>query len=321
MPIILKIRLQLIDILLKFVDLQSITFFINRVTIYKYLILNLISMNSLNTELSEKLKLLQAWFQERKGSIVAFSGGIDSALVLFLARKFQGRENALGVISNSESLKNKDFKEAQSFCEEFNIQLRVIKTDELADIRYNQNPINRCFYCKDHLFHDLQELKKEFEGFEVLSGTNFDDLGDYRPGIDAAKQNRVLSPLVDCKITKEEIREIARYFALPNWNKPASPCLSSRIPYNQEVTSKKLKQIEAAEDILNRYGFEDVRVRHYGTYGKIELQKTDFEQFLLVKENVIQEIIKVGFERIEFDEEGLVSGKLNRVLTSSEKNN
>ena len=271
-------------------------------------------MNELHSDLQEKLNRLEHWFGQRKGSIVAFSGGIDSTLVLYLARKFQGKENAIGVISNSESLKNKDFNLAQSFCKEFDIQLLVIKTNELTDSRYSENPINRCFFCKDHLFHDLQELKKDYPGFEILSGTNFDDLGDYRPGIDAAQKNQVISPLVDCKVTKEEIREIARHFNLPNWNKPASPCLSSRIPYNQDVTLEKLRQIEAAEDLLNSYGFEDVRLRHYGTYGKIEVQKGDLEKLLPIREKVIGEIKKFGFDRIEIDEEGLVSGKLNRVL-------
>jgi len=278
-------------------------------------------MNDLSSNLLEKLSFLQNWFGNRKGSIVAYSGGIDSTLVLFLARKYQGRENAIGVISNSESLKNKDFVQAQSFCKEFDIQLKVIKTDELSDLRYSQNPVNRCYFCKDHLFHDLQAMKTEFPEFDVLSGTNYDDLGDYRPGIDAAKKNEVLSPLVDCKVTKEEIREIAKYFNLPNWNKPASPCLSSRIPYNQAVTKLKLKQIEAAEDILNKYGFEDVRVRHYESFGKIEVQKTDFEKFISVKELIINEILAVGFDRIEIDDEGLVSGKMNRVLNISDKKN
>ena len=278
-------------------------------------------MDNLNTDLKEKLLLLENWFGQRKGSLVAFSGGIDSTLVLFLARKFQGRDNAIGVISNSESLKNKDFRLAQSFCEEFDIQLRVIKTNELSDIQYSQNPINRCFFCKDHLFHDLQELKKEYPGFEILSGTNNDDLGDYRPGIDAAKKNMVESPLVECKITKEDIREIARHFNLPNWNKPASPCLSSRIPYNQAVTLEKLRQIEAAEDILNRYGFEDVRVRHYETYGKIEVQKEDMEKLQAIRNTLISEIKAIGFARVEIDEEGLVSGKMNRVLSKNETNN
>lgn len=277
-------------------------------------------MNELNPIINEKLQLLEAWFKQRKGSLVAFSGGIDSTLVLFLARKFQGRDGAIGVISNSESLKNKDFKLAQEFCSEFDIQLKVIRTNELEDIQYSQNPINRCFFCKDHLFHDLQEMKKEFAGFEILSGTNFDDLGDYRPGIDAAQKNLVVSPLVDCRITKEEIREIARHFCLPNWNKPASPCLSSRIPYNQPVTLEKLKQIEAAEDLLNSYGFEDVRVRHFGSFGRIEVQKEDLDKLLVMKDKVSNEIRQLGFEQVEIDEEGLVSGKMNRaILTKTEK--
>lgn len=276
-------------------------------------------MNNLNTTLHEKLNLLEHWFGQRKGSIVAFSGGIDSTLVLYLSRKFQGRDGAIGVISNSESLKNKDFNLAQSFCEEFDIQLRVIKTDELSDSNYSENPINRCYFCKDHLFHDLQEMKKEYPGFEILSGTNYDDLGDYRPGIDAAQKNQVTSPLVDCKVTKEEIREIARHFNLPNWNKPASPCLSSRIPYNQAVTLEKLQQIEAAEDILNSYGFEDVRVRHFGTFGRIEVQKDDLEKLFSIKDSVYNDIKNLGFARVEIDEEGLVSGKMNRALIKEDQ--
>jgi uncharacterized protein len=278
-------------------------------------------MNELNTNLHEKLNLLEQWYSQRKGSLVAFSGGIDSTLVLYLARKFQGKTNSIGVISNSESLKNKDLRLAQSFCDEFDIELKVIKTNELSDIQYSQNPVNRCFFCKDHLFHDLQELKKEYPGFEILSGTNYDDLGDYRPGIDAAKKNMVTSPLVDCKISKEEIRELARHFNLPNWNKPASPCLSSRIPYNQAVTLEKLKQIEAAEDILNSFGFEDVRVRHFGTFGRIEVQSADLDKLISIKDVVFSKIKALGFERVEIDEEGLVSGKMNRVLSTTVKKN
>jgi pyridinium-3,5-biscarboxylic acid mononucleotide sulfurtransferase len=274
-------------------------------------------MSELKGALKEKLGLLEKWFNQYTGSIVAFSGGIDSTLVLYLSRKFQGHDGAIGVISNSESLKNKDFLLAQSFCEQFDIQLRVIKTEELTDEKYTQNPINRCFFCKDHLFRDLQELKIEYPGYEILSGTNYDDLGDYRPGIDAAQKNDVLSPLVDCRISKEEIREIARYFNLPNWNKPASPCLSSRIPYNQDVTIEKLGQIEAAENILNHYGFEDVRVRHFGKYGRIEVLKEDLAKLHIIKEQVTNEIKTIGFERVEIDEEGLVSGKMNRVMNKN----
>lgn len=276
-------------------------------------------MSELSIEITQKLRELEKWYAQHKGSIVAFSGGIDSTLVLYLARKFQGKENAIGVISNSESLKAKDFKLAQDFCTQFDIHLEVIKTNELADERYNSNPIDRCFFCKDHLFTDLSKMGEKYPGFKVLSGTNFDDLGDFRPGINAAKKNEVLAPLADCKISKDAIRQMALFFELPNWDKPASPCLSSRIPYNQTVTLEKLKQVEAAEDLLNTYGFDDVRVRHFGTYGKIEVKPSDLAKLQLIKNEVIPKITALGFEHCEIDEEGLVSGKLNRVHQTSNK--
>lgn len=276
---------------------------------------------TLPNQIAEKLSDLETWFSQRKGSIVAFSGGIDSTLVLYLARKFQGKANAIGVISNSESLKNRDFQEAKDFCKVFDIHLEVIYTRELEDDRYNENPINRCYFCKEHLFHDLTEINQRYPEFDVLSGTNADDLGDYRPGIDAARKFEVQSPLVDCKITKNELRQIARYFELPNWDKPASPCLSSRIPYNQPVTLEKLRQIEAAEDILNSYGFGDVRLRHYGNYGKIEVHREELQKLKLIEQEVIPKIKALGFEHCEIDPEGLVSGKMNRVIQSMGKSN
>ncbi len=277
-------------------------------------------MNNITSQLSHKLHALELWFTQRKGSIVAFSGGIDSTLVLFLAHKYQGKENAIGVISNSESLKNRDFLQAKSFCKEFDIQLEVIVTKELEDERYNQNPVNRCYFCKEHLFQDLTKISEIFPSFEVLSGTNADDLGDYRPGLEAAKKYKVQAPFVDCNISKEELRQIAKYFRLPNWNKPASPCLSSRIPYNQSVTREKLKQVETAEEILNSCGFKDVRFRHYGDFGKIEVHKEELQKLQGVQDEVIRKILALGFQRCEIDQEGLVSGKMNRVLKDLKDN-
>lgn len=271
-------------------------------------------MDITDAGLHDKLGLLKDWFQQRKGSIVAFSGGVDSTLVLYLARKFQGKDNAIGVISNSESLKNKDFEWAKNFCKTFDIKLEVIKTQELTDERYNQNPENRCYFCKEHLFGDLQTVKKKYPDFDVLSGTNYDDLGDYRPGLQAAAKFKVLSPMVDCKLSKNDLRQIAKHFEIPNWNKPASPCLSSRIPYNHKITNEKLRQIENAESILNEYGFEDVRVRHYGDYGKIEVRRNELDKLLKMEKEVIEKVKSVGFSDLIIDKEGLVSGKLNRVL-------
>ncbi len=273
----------------------------------------------MNEEIQNKLTQLEEWFSQHKGSIVAFSGGIDSTLVLYLARQFQGKENAVGVISNSESLKSKDFELAKSFCEQFDIKLEVIKTLELADVRYNQNPENRCYFCKEHLFQDMQLIKNKYPEFEVLSGTNQDDLGDYRPGLQAAAKFQILSPLAACKVSKEEIRTIARHFGLPNWDKPASPCLSSRIPYNHHITLEKLQQVEAAEDYLNSLGFNDVRVRHYGTYGQVEVKQNELEKLFGLETEVVEKLKTVGFADVKLDREGLVSGKLNRVLKGIQK--
>lgn len=269
-------------------------------------------------ETQEKLQLLEAWFSKHQGSIVAFSGGIDSTLVLFLARKYQGKDKAIGVISNSESLKSRDFKVAQSFCEAFDIHLEVIETREIEDERYSQNPENRCYFCKEHLFRDMGVIHQKYPAFDVLSGTNRDDLGDYRPGLQAAAQYQVLAPMAECKISKDEIREIARHFNLPNWDKPASPCLSSRIPYNHRITAEKLRQVEFAETLLNEAGFVDVRVRHYGEFGQVEVHKNELDRLLTLKDELIPKIKSLGFADVKIDEEGLVSGKLNRVIKGAQ---
>lgn len=273
-------------------------------------------MGDLRKETKEKLHILEDWFKDRAGSIVAFSGGIDSSLLLFLARKWQGRDRAIGVISRSESLKEKDFELALSFSEQFDIHMEVIETKELEDERYNTNPIDRCFFCKDHLYGDLQLIRDRYPGFEVLNGTNRDDYTDYRPGMKAADKYDVFSPLALCKVTKEEIREISKYFELPNWDKPASPCLSSRIPYTHPITKKKLVEVERAENLLNEFGFKDVRVRHYGDHGRVEVPAEDVPRLIEMKERVVADIKEAGFLDVVIDEEGLVSGKLNRVLKS-----
>lgn len=271
-------------------------------------------MSELREGTEEKIGILERWFGDQKGSIVAFSGGIDSSLVLFLARKWLGKEKAIGVISRSESLKAKDFELAQSFSKRYDITMEVIETREMDDDRYRENPVDRCYFCKEHLYSDLGKVCVRYPGFTVLNGTNADDRGDYRPGMKAAEIYEVRSPLAECGFTKEEIREIALYFGLPNWDKPASPCLSSRIPYTHKITRKKLVEIEQAEDLLNSFGFDDVRVRHYGDHGKIEVRREDIPRLQQMEQNVSLKMKAIGFGRVVIDREGLVSGKLNRVL-------
>ena len=155
---------------------------------------------------------IKEWFEKFEGTIIAFSGGIDSALVLFLSRKFLGKERTIGVISNSESLKDKDYQLALDFAEKNDIYLETIYTQELADSNYNSNPSNRCYFCKTHLYDAIDEVKKKYPGYTVLNGTNKDDFGDYRPGMQAADENGVRSPLADLGIGKSEIRKLAKQF-------------------------------------------------------------------------------------------------------------
>jgi uncharacterized protein len=275
---------------------------------------NIMAMDGITSVLQNKLTCLEDWLGKRKGSIVAFSGGIDSTLILFLARKIQGKNNVLGVISHSESLKNRDFEQAKEFCNLFDIFLEVIKTEEINDEQYNRNPQNRCFFCKQHLYKKIQSIKDKYPLFDILNGANYNDLGDYRPGLQAAANYQVQSPLVDCKVTKNDIRQLALHFGLPNWDKPASPCLSSRIPYHQVITAEKLKQIELAENILNEFGFKDVRVRHHGAYARVEVPAGELPRLRSMSDTIIGRIKTVGFEQVLIDAEGLVSGKLNRAL-------
>lgn len=257
---------------------------------------------------------LRRWFAQIHGSLTAFSGGVDSALVLFLARQHLGRDQAVGCISDSPSLKRSDLEEAKAFCDQFDIRLEIINTQEIEDEAYFTNPVNRCFACKSHLYHDLTELQKRFPNVTILNGTNADDFGDYRPGLQAASNHAVRSPLADCGINKQGVRSLAKEFGLPNWDKPASPCLSSRIPYGQRVTREKLSQIESAESILRRYGFNEARVRHYETHARIEVPAHQVAELRPHLDTIRNAFRGLGFSKTVLDEEGLVSGKLNRAI-------
>lgn len=234
-------------------------------------------------------------------------------MVLYLSHLFL-KDKAVGCISISPSLKRRDYQFAIDFCEQYGINLEVVETKELIDENYFKNPNNRCYFCKSHLYKTLDLISKKYTDYVILNGTNTNDLGDYRPGLEAAKENNILSPLLDCEIDKETVRLIAQHFGLPNWQKPASPCLSSRVPYGEMITQHKLKQIEDAETILNAYGFEDVRVRHFGTEARIEVLEIELVRLEQNFTEIKNQILKLGFASCKIDKEGLVSGKLNRAI-------
>ncbi|MCT4646249.1 MAG: ATP-dependent sacrificial sulfur transferase LarE [Carboxylicivirga sp.] len=259
------------------------------------------------------MKKLEHWFEEIDASITAFSGGIDSALVLYLSKQFLG-DNAFAVVGVSPSLKMRDKQLAIDFCEQHSIQLELIETNELENADYSLNPIDRCYHCKSTLYNHIIDLGQKFPGHTILNGTNIDDLGDYRPGLMAAREKQVRSPLAECKIGKAELRMIAKRLGIKIWNKAASPCLSSRIPYNETITKEKLNRIEKAEEILIDLGFKDCRVRHFETGASIEVPPSSIETLLNMGIDPIMEIKHLGFNKVVIDSEGLISGKLNRAI-------
>jgi len=261
-----------------------------------------------------KLALLKQWLKAHKGTVTAFSGGVDSSLVLYVSKLVLG-DAAIGLISNSESLKSKDFKVAIDFCKAHHINLEVIKTSELEDPNYANNPTNRCFFCKTHLYEAMVDIIKErYPGYTILNGTNLDDLGDYRPGLEAAKNHQIKSPLAELNISKSEVIEMASALGLETAFKPPSPCLSSRIPYGIAVNNERLKQIEHAEYVLNNFGFNNVRVKYKNEEASIEVTVLKLQALKNQFNNIQKEIKALGFTTVSIDEEGFVSGKLNRVL-------
>jgi uncharacterized protein len=265
-----------------------------------------------NIELTDRLEI---WFGRIDKAAVALSGGIDSSLVAFTARKILGKENVIAIISASASLKEKDLADARSFCSRYDIFLREIDANEINDLNYRENPVNRCFYCKSALYSAMEKLITEkYPGYTILNGNNFSDFGDFRPGLQAAKIREIRSPLAECKYTKEDIRQVAEFYGLPNWNKPASPCLSSRFPYGEKISVDKLKMVEKAEDIINEYGFEDVRVRYIKNTARIEVPYSRLKDLKSLFDKISPSIQSVGFDNCEIDTEGLVSGKLNRSI-------
>lgn len=265
---------------------------------------------------SERIpETLRNWFEQCPFAVTAFSGGVDSSLVAWLANAVLGPDRNIAVVSASPSLKLSDLDAAKKFCLEHGIPLKVIVTQELKNPDYFLNPSNRCFFCKKTLYTELEQFALGFDQAWILNGTNTDDLGDYRPGLEAANLFKVRSPLSESGMNKDSVRELAESLGLSCWNKPAAPCLSSRIPYGQRVTEKKLRQIEEGEAFLIEHGFPIQRLRHHGDTAIIEVPSDRIEDLLRVEKQLTAHLHSLGFEHITIDQEGFVSGKLNRVLS------
>lgn len=267
---------------------------------------------------ADKLKQLQAIFAAMDRALIAYSGGIDSTLAARVAYDVLG-ERALAVTAESPSLMPEDLEEAKAQAEAIGIPHRIVPTHEMDNPNYTANPANRCYFCKSELHDTLIPLARQLGYPYVVDGVNADDLQDYRPGIQAAKERGVRSPLAEVGITKLEVREIAKQLGLPWWDKPSQPCLSSRFPYGELITTEKLHRVGRCERYLRALGCRSVRVRSDGDTARIELPPAQIKAFVAEVDlaALVAAFQDYGFAYVTLDLEGYRSGKLNRVLAGA----
>lgn len=250
-------------------------------------------------------------------AIVAFSGGVDSSVVAMAAFRALGPQNMVAVMANSPSVAREELQLARTLALEAGFPLEIVATEELDDPRYRANDGQRCYFCKSELFSTLTRLREQKRFAVVMDGYNQDDVGDYRPGLAAGQEWQVVSPLKLAGLGKTAVRDIARQWGLKNWDKPASPCLSSRIPYQTPVTIENLRQVEEAEAALHRLGFANVRVRHHWPVARIEVPQNEFEHLIELRVEVTDAVKKAGYRFVSLDLVGLTSGGLNVLLKQS----
>ena len=276
-------------------------------------------MSAAGMNIGEKDAFLQSRLRSVGRLLVAYSGGVDSAYLAWAAHQALG-DDMLAIIADSPSLARTQLADAIAFAKEQSIPLEVIPTSELDRPEYVRNDAQRCFFCKDELFTLMEELRQA-RGFDAIAyGVNLDDQGDFRPGQKAASTHHIVAPLLDARLTKEEIRSLARTAGLRIWDKPASACLSSRIEYGRPVTREALSVVEKGEDALRALGFRQCRVRHHGEIVRIEISRAEFQRALdpAMAAEFTSIFKALGFKFVTLDLEGFRSGSMNALLPAEE---
>ncbi|MEH2080153.1 MAG: ATP-dependent sacrificial sulfur transferase LarE [Nostoc sp.] len=265
--------------------------------------------------LTEKFEQLKALFKEIEQALIAYSGGVDSTLVAKIAYDVLG-DRALAITAVSPSLLPEELEDAKIQAATIGIPHKIVQTHEMENPNYTSNPVNRCYFCKSELHDTLKPLALELGYPYVVDGVNADDLHDYRPGIQAAKERGARSPLAEVGVTKVEVRQLSQQLDLPWWDKPAQPCLSSRFPYGEEITVAKLQRVGRGEIFLRKLGWQNLRVRSQGDTARIELPPEQIKEFVLTTDlqKVVSAFQDFGFIYVTLDLEGYRSGKLNQVL-------
>ena len=266
--------------------------------------------------LPEKINRLVDFMKSMQHCVVAYSGGVDSAVVAKIAALVLG-ERAKAVMAVSPSVATGEVESAKTLAEEIGIDFHLIHTSEMEDPRYLKNDERRCYYCKQGLYLALKEFVREFPHTTIANGTNTDDLGDYRPGLEAARELRVVSPLVEAGLNKQNVRQLAKQWNLSVWDKPATPCLSSRIAYGESVTPERLRMVDQAETYLRSLGFRELRVRyHAGDLARIEIPQGEVSRFATLAEDkkIANRFRDLGFRFVTLDLVGFRSGSLNSLV-------
>ncbi|RBW70054.1 ATP-dependent sacrificial sulfur transferase LarE [Bacillus taeanensis] len=265
--------------------------------------------------INEKYEKLTSILQEMRTVVVAFSGGVDSTFLLKAAVDALGYENVLAVTADSETYPSSELEEAKQLAQKIGVKHTVIETSELAIPGYTENNKNRCYFCKSSLFQHLVPIMEKSGFNNVIYGVIADDLNEYRPGIQAAKERGVRGPLQEASLFKEEIRELSRQFDLPTWDKPSFACLSSRIAYGEKITQEKLTKVEKAEAYLKTLHIRQVRVRTHGEIARIEVEPQNMKIVLENHEAISKELQSYGYQYITLDLIGYKSGSMNKVLS------
>ena len=268
-----------------------------------------------DTPYSLRVERLRESIRALGSCVVAYSGGVDSSVVLAIARQELG-VRALAVIGQSATYAGSELALALAQARTLGVEPRVIPTAELDDPRFADNPSNRCYFCKGELYEKLGALARGEGWATVLDGTNADDLRDHRPGRKAAAEHAVRSPLAECGLTKADVRALAHELGLPSADKPAMPCLSSRFPYGSRITAEQLAQVEAGESWLRARGFHDVRLRHHGAVARLELETRELARQVEepLRSACVKELKRLGFAYVALDLQGFRSGSLNETL-------
>ncbi len=267
-----------------------------------------------------KFEKLKEILSEMGKVLIAFSGGVDSTFLLKVAQDVLG-ENVLAVIASSETYPEREREEAIRFAQMFNVRYMVIHTKELDNPEFSNNPPERCYFCKKELFLKLKDIADAEDIPYVLDGSNYEDTTDFRPGMKAAEELKIRSPLKEVQLLKKEIRQLSRELDLPTWDKPSFACLSSRFPYYSEIDSISLKQIDQAEEFLRGLGFKQIRVRHHGQTARIEIESDEFPKIMKseIREEVVRNFRKLGYTYITLDLTGYRTGSMNEPLNLEEK--